>query len=151
MSPERRSGFDRVRWNLEPVDESRDHQVSVVVMLVNDLIDLSNDFSNKRGTLEKQHIVRFQDAINMKADTLLCYLLDYFHGAVTEVDVRNIFELSENFGAMDSQTLSQIPGKLLPVLVMRVLLHRHLLPMNPGECVNWERFMDRYGAAISAA
>jgi hypothetical protein len=89
------------------------------------------------------------DLLCQRLDLLLGYLLSQFKSQ-SDTEVRSIMS-NASFNALDVEELSSLDDSLVPIAIIRVLLGKHRVTVNPKKLTNWAAFNERYQAQVMAA
>jgi hypothetical protein len=104
--------------------------------------------------LSKQYKSDSQDQLRIlitaQTDELLGYMLDRFTGHIPVDDVQLVFKKKDS-SFLSDDNLPHVVDTVIPLGVMRELIHEHQLPVNVHETPNWGRFAIRYKAVLSQA
>lgn len=84
--------------------------------------------------------------VDIKTEELVEVLLDQFNGAIDPNKLPEMFK--EGASRLDRDTLLMIPDAMVPIAVMREVLHTHKVMFNPKNVSNWSTFVKRFGRYI---
>lgn len=85
-----------------------------------------------------------------KFDTLVSYLLKNFDGEISAPAVREVL-VNPDIDGLDSEVLSNYSPYLVPIIVIRELLYKNRINVDPRKAKNWHKFFDKYYKTILAA
>lgn len=88
--------------------------------------------------------------ITALTDQLLGTMLDQFDGPIDPAQMQAVFAPRDGSLWSDHE-LAACADAVVPVSVMRELIHVHHLWFRPGQCGHWPRFAARYQDAIQRA
>lgn len=86
-----------------------------------------------------------RDEVDHRAGVLITDLVENYHGAVDGEMVQRAFS-----GFDLDHVTADVPQGIIPVIVVRAVLHRHKVAINPRNVANWPTFVQRYGKYIIA-
>lgn len=85
--------------------------------------------------------------VDLKTEELIDVLLECFDSG--EIDQGKLVALFDESGSLlEMERLGQIPEAMVPVAIMREVLHRHRVMFNPKNVANWKAFVMRFGRYI---
>lgn len=87
--------------------------------------------------------------VDLSTEELIEYLLEHFEGTVDPTQVPAIFKAGTY--RLEPRGLEDIPEPMVPVAVMREILHTHKVMFNPKNVSNWKEFVKRFGRYIMGA
>jgi len=109
---------------------------------------------DKAVSLAKEVLSLYEnhDAVNAlkKFDTLVSYLLKNFDGEISTSSVRDIL-VNSNIDGLNPTVLSCYSQYLVPVIVVRELLYKNKVCIDPRKAKNWNKFFEKYYKTILAA
>ena len=88
--------------------------------------------------------------VQRKFDTLVSYLLKNFDGEISVSAVREVL-VNSDIDGLNSGVLSRYPPYLVPIIVIRELLYKNRIKVDPRKAKNWHKFFDKYYKTILAA
>lgn len=80
---------------------------------------------------------------------LIQYLLTHFDGEVDPTQVRQMF--AAGIYRLSLEGLDSVPEPMVPIAVMREVLHTHKVMFNHRNVSNWREFVGRFGKFIMGA
>ncbi|RYD64855.1 MAG: hypothetical protein EOP83_08765 [Verrucomicrobiaceae bacterium] len=84
--------------------------------------------------------------VDIKTEELVEVLLDNFSGDIDATKLPEVF--SAGTSRLDHTNLLAVPDAMVPIAVMRELLHTHKVMFNPKNVSNWKAFVQRFGRYI---
>lgn len=84
--------------------------------------------------------------VDIKAEELIEVLLEQFSGDIDQDRLIEIFNGKTSL--LDPMVMREIPESMVPVAVMREVLHVHKVMFNPKNVTNWSVFVMRFGRHI---
>lgn len=93
--------------------------------------------------------------VDIKTEDLIEVLLEKsFDGDVSEQEVQQVFSSnghrSTDEDAIPVAALRDVPEALIPVVIMREVLHVHRVMFNPKNVSNWRQFTQKFGKYMLA-
>lgn len=92
--------------------------------------------------------------VDIKTEDLIEVLLeDSFNGEVSEEEVQQVFSANGRHCTEDAipvSVLRDVPEALIPVVIMREVLHVHRVMFNPKNVANWKQFTQKFGKYMLA-
>lgn len=85
-----------------------------------------------------------------RVDNLLGFLLAAFATPRIDRDVVSAALCDEIDTELDVEIIAGLPDCVVPVAVLRELLHRHRVVFDPTRVPRWQEFVERYGDIILA-
>jgi hypothetical protein len=105
-----------------------------------DLVDAWNACVSAGKTIGSKAVV------DIKTEELVEVLLDQFSGTIDPSKLAEMF--NEGASRLDTDTLQRVPDAMVPIAVMREVLHTHKVMFNPKNVSNWSMFVKRFGRYI---
>lgn len=84
--------------------------------------------------------------VDIHVEELIEVLMENFHGDVDPDQVHRIFDAG--FSALRHHELAEVPEAMVPVAVMREVLHTNKVMFNPRNVTNFDSFVRRFGRYI---
>ncbi|KQO43053.1 hypothetical protein [Methylobacterium sp. Leaf85] len=85
--------------------------------------------------------------VDLKLEKLIELLMDNFHGELDADQVNRVFDAKTS--ALRHHELAEVPEAIVPVAVMREVLHTHKVMFDPRNVANWGSFAGRFGRVIT--
>lgn len=84
----------------------------------------------------------------MKFDRLLGFLLSQFRVETTTEEVRRVMKNTANIDALNEDELSDLSDGVVPIALVRELLSKHRIMIDPRKLGNWDAFATRYEMSV---
>lgn len=94
---------------------------------------------------------RLPDSLNRminKFDRLLGFLLSQFRVETTTDEVRSVMQRTSFIDALNEDELSDLSDGVVPIAIVRELLSKHRIMIDPRKLGNWDAFASRYEMSV---
>jgi hypothetical protein len=87
------------------------------------------------------------ERLSLKLDRLLGFLMSQFKTPASTEEVRRIMQTTDT-NALNEDELVKLSDGLVPVAIVRELLNKHRVFINPKTLNNWDTFAARYMSQV---
>jgi hypothetical protein len=87
--------------------------------------------------------------VDIKTEELIAILLENFQGTIEADRLAQVFNSGVSY--LEYEELLNVPDPMVPVAVMREVLHKNKVTFNPKNVANWREFVMRFGRYIMSA
>ena len=88
------------------------------------------------------------DRMATKFDRLLGFLLSTFRVDTTVEEIRQVMQNTAKIDALNEEVLSDLADGVVPIALIRELLSKHKIMIDPRRLANWDQFANRYEMSV---